>query len=449
MHASSSIGPRSVWRPRLAALSLAFSVALHPGLARADAAPSVLEMARTGDFAGLAERLPNLAAGPDRLLADARIASGSLDGQAAREAIARLQNSPDPVPGVEAYGWSLLANLELALGEYAAAAEAARHWQASLPAGSDPTQSLDAAQLLAVAQPLSAAPQQELGGASAGRIATHRDALGLRRANVRIGSESFDAVLDTGASLSVLSRSAAERLGIRMLGAGGTVRSSTQAEVPVHIGIADEVEIAGARLRNVAFLVTDDAALSFPGGLRIDAVIGIPVFRALGRISFTRQGLFSWSGTSAAAPGGPQDLHADGNTLYVDVTVQHRRYTLHLDTGATHSDLSAIAVARQPTLVAGKPHVDRQVSGAGGTVHVPVVELHDVPVSIDGHAACLARMDATLEAIPGAAAQDLGTLGQDMLGLYASYTIDFRAMRFEVSGGGRCARPRRARSGKA
>ena len=56
--------------------------------------------------------------------------------------------------------------------------------------------------------------------------------------------------------------------------------------MPIRVGIADRLTIAGATLRNVPFLIIDDAQLTFPvpGGYDIKAIIGLPVMRALGRM---------------------------------------------------------------------------------------------------------------------------------------------------------------------
>ncbi|MES3045594.1 retropepsin-like aspartic protease [Sphingomonas faeni] len=133
-------------------------------------------------------------------------------------------------------------------------------------------------------------------------IPTMRDKAGLVRAAVVISGLTQNAILDTGANLSVMSASAAKRLGLRIRDGAGRIASPSSGQIVTRVAVADRLVIAGVELAHVASLVMDDAQLSFPivGGYQIDAIAGFSVFRAVGQTRFDWAGDLPWEGRRAA-----------------------------------------------------------------------------------------------------------------------------------------------------
>jgi hypothetical protein len=217
-----------------------------------------------------------------------------------------------------------------------------------------------------------------------------------------------------------------------MLDGSASVGSATRDAVPVRIGIADEVRLAGFTFRNVPFLVLDDAALRIPlpGGYSIDAIIGFPIFRDMGSITFA-EGRFT-----PALPADParfSPLRMQESDLFVALQIGPDPVALQLDTGALATALSVEFAHDHPALVARLPRSDQHVAGAAGTGALRVAYWADVPVRIGGGAARLDRVPIMLSNPGDTDRKNYGAIGQDLLRRFTAYTIDFRTMRFSVT----------------
>jgi hypothetical protein len=204
--------------------------------------------------------------------------------------------------------------------------------------------------------------------------------------------------------------------------------------VAVRLGVADRLEIAGAVLRNVPFLIIDDAQLTFPvpGGYDIKAIIGLPVMRALGRVRMEpAAGRFSLLPPEEAQTAQP-NLVAGAGQVFVTVAVDGRDLPLHLDTGANHSSLSALYAAAYPQRIAALATTsEAHMGSAGGVASARVATWPNAPLALGGRTLLLPALPIALPA-PGPAPRSYGTLGSEALRAFESYTLDFKAMRLEL-----------------
>lgn len=415
---------------RLGAALLLSAFVLGPAAAQDRDAAVLIEETGSGELTPLEAALAATKNRAGAALLRARIAALRLDRPTVDAALRAFAESGDEKPAHRAAALSIQAEIAFADGDYAAAAQAFRALAPLLDAGGKVAQAGEARQALSIAALLANAPRQTVAGGMPGSIPTTRDKARLVRANVRVNDDEQEAVLDTGANLSVVTASAAKRLGLRMIEGEASVGASGNANVATRLAMADRLVIAGVELHDVAFLVLDDAALSFPipGGYQIDAIIGFPVFRALGRIRFDQAGSFTAGGT--ASPG-DANLRAAGNDLYVTARVNGIAATLHLDTGANETALTARFANEHADLVASLPHGERRMAGAGGAIQQAVAWWRQVSVTIDGHGTTLPQLQLALTPGPGGRETRSGTIGQDVLGAFDWWAIDFRAMRFE------------------
>ncbi len=402
---------------------------------------------------------PNDPPHPELLLQDAAAGdvfamerhAGSVDGTwrdvaRARSAAARLRtdeaiglataiiDSGQADPAALAQAWSVLADAAFADRRYADAHVATTRWIEVLQRQDAPRSTLEgAARMAALAGALSSAPPQAVTSYVPTAVRSAKDKVGLRRAAVTVNGRVQDAVLDTGAGLSVVSRTIAERLGLRLLAGSATIDSSTRDGVPTRIGVADSVEFAGLSLRDVAFLVMDDGQLEFPvpGGYSIGAIIGFPVLRELGRIRFERDGRVVPEPQVPVAPT-PDNLRVVGSALYVDVLVEDVATALHLDTGAPASFLTTRFAGRHARLVDGLAHHEEKLAGAGGARTRRSARMPSAILSIAGRRATLADLSVVVDDGPDAEAPNFGVLGDDVLDQFDHWTIDFRSMAFEL-----------------
>ena len=196
-------------------------------------------------------------------------------------------------------------------------------------------------------------------------------------------------------------------------------------------------------LRNVPFLIIDDAQLTFPipGGYDIKAIIGLPVMRMLGRMRMAAgAGRFSVLAPAEAQPALP-NMSASGNDVFVTVAVDGREVPMHLDTGANPTRLSALYARAHPEAVAALARSRTGLASAGGAVMASVATWPNAPLALAGRTLVLPSLQVALPAATGPAPRFMGVLGSDVLARFESYTLDFRAMRLELGAPAAAAAP--------
>jgi predicted aspartyl protease len=428
--------PNWMWTAALAALAMAPGAALaqvQPATAAAAASPldEALEAAGRGNVAPAEALLAAHPRGDMAVLLRAQLAASRLDPAAASDpAIARLAAGGDAALGRAALG--LIAEAAFAHGDYARAAEAGRSYAAALAAIGKTERAQGAERTWRLAALLAGRPTQHVeGSVAAGGVAATRDPVGLTRITVTVNGQAQEAVVDTGANLSVLSAETARRLGVTVLEGDLRIGNGVASTVASRVGIADRMEIAGTVLRNVPFLIIDDAQLTFPvaGGYHIPAIVGLPALRPLGRMTITRAGRFEVA--ASAGPGGAPNLHASGNDIYVDIAVDGRPVAMHIDTGATQTSLSPLYATANADEVARLRRGNSQVASAGGQRQLAIAMWENAPLSVAGRDLTLPRLPVSLPA-EGPAPTVYGTIGSDTLERFESYTLDFGAMRLEL-----------------
>ncbi|HEY0332655.1 MAG TPA: aspartyl protease family protein [Stenotrophomonas sp.] len=398
-------------------------------------AQALLQAAADGDVPALQAAVVRL---PARWqgLARARLAAARLDEtQAIALADAFLR---EPGPGCDqALAQGVIADAAFAAGRYSRAAEAGQARVALLQGCGGAADQIDGAATLAgLADRLAPAPAQRVVAFEPGQATFIRDKVGLPRATVRINGHEQAAVLDTGANLSVVSASTARRLGLRELGQA-RVGTSSRTSVATRVAMADRLELSGLVLEHVAFLVLDDAQLEMPvpGGYRIDAIVGFPVFRAMQRVQFGRDGVLRAGGAPAESPAASasvSNLALAGSDLFVQTRVDGIDTPLHLDSGGNQSSLSARFAELHPDRVRALPRNVQRVAGAGGQTERQVAQWQQVEMTVGDRQLRLPELPVALQDSEDVQVRSQGVLGGDVLNAFDSWTLDFRSMRLEL-----------------
>jgi len=279
------------------------------------------------------------------------------------------------------------------------------------------------------------APAQTISFAGPVRIPTHRGALDSLDANLTVNGVTASWILDTGANFSTVSASFAKRLGVKLSAGVAQTQGITGAENPLHVAILPELKLGSATVRNVVLLVLDDSNLNVPLGhgkhFQIDAVLGYPVFQALGAITFTSDGWFE-AGSAAEPTNSGARLFMHELTPLLECSEANRKLLFSFDTGANESVFSVRYYRDFPAAFRALKKKRYGMSGAGGakmmySYHLPRVALkvgatqallHDVPV-------IPAPTDTDLDKV-------YGNLGRDLVAGSRSFTLDFTNMRFAL-----------------
>ena len=246
-------------------------------------------------------------------------------------------------------------------------------------------------------------------------------------------------IVDTGANFSTITRSTAQRLGLKLSDGTTHVRGITGAESKLNLAIIPELKIGSAgrgqaTVRNVAVLVLDDQNLYIPPlKYQIHGIIGAPVLMALERITFFADNRF---GVRQTVP----DANAESNMMMDELTplVEASTYSsgqpllFSFDTGANRSAFYARYYNERKQEFTRAKRTKRQYGGAGGMKVSEAYRLEDVPMEICGGQLTLPAVDVNTEPTKKIEPEFYGNLGQDILKPFRSLTIDFAAMRCSV-----------------
>jgi predicted aspartyl protease len=276
------------------------------------------------------------------------------------------------------------------------------------------------------------APPQKTTVSSAFTVEEIHTSAGLLEVNVRAPNFSDHWILDTGANLSAVTRTVAERLGLTLSTATSTAQGSGGVFVRIHTAVIPELHICRATIRNLAVLVFDDIDLSFPElSYQIHGSLGFPALQSLGIVTFHNDGRFTVHDAVSHGKARPTELYLEGFTILLEATIAGNDHLFTLDTGASGTYLSHEYYQEHRNTFDTAPLRELELIGAGGSRIIHIHVLNDVNITLGGASAELHDV-AVLTEPTGLPAEFSGNLGQSTLGMLSDYTIDFRNMTFSV-----------------
>lgn len=256
-----------------------------------------------------------------------------------------------------------------------------------------------------------------------------RDKANLLNLPVQINEQKMKFVFDTGANLSVVTASTAQKLGLKTVEAAVSVGSSTDAKVKSKLAVAPVLKIGNSTLQNVVFLVLEDRELFFPKvNYQINGIIGFPVMEAFGNVTITHKDEISVKAKPARSNVEP-NLCLDGFSLLTAAYFNNRRLTFAFDTGAVTSTFYPpfFKAERQRILKTAKLQ-KMKIGGAGGAKEVDAYNFENLDLTIAGKTARIARAKIITEPVNDESKYFYGNLGQDLIKQFARMTLDFKSM---------------------
>ena len=331
-----------------------------------------------------------------------------------------LAANPHAAKADRAALWHRLCSDDGLRGWYAAALRACSAEAAVAPAG-------EADDDVAMAKALQGVrPIRAIGATKVPLIANR---LGSRSASITVNGFTLPWFVDSGAEVSVVSQSVADRIGVRML-PGGVQVGTTTAPVQGRMGVVDVLAIGDATVENLPVLVLPDAQLTIAELPTIPAILGLPALVAFHRVAWLDGG--SELALGEAVPAVPADAprlywHEDG----VGVPISTARGTrgAHLDSGANASYLRAggHALLTRAEERAARVH-ERRIGGAGGMVTARQKVLPRFRLKVAGAPVTLTDVSIAEQDQDGAA-----RIGDDAIAQLGALTLDFDRMRVAAS----------------
>ncbi len=256
-----------------------------------------------------------------------------------------------------------------------------------------------------------------------------RDKAKLLNIPVESGTQKLDFVFDTGANLSTMTISTAEKLGLKIIEADVSVGSSTDIDVKSKLAVAPEIKIGNVIIKNAVFLVMEDKSLYFPQiDYQIHAIIGFPIIKSLGRITLSRDDKILVAAKRTAKKSAPNML-LEGLFPLVSGVYKGKRMIFVFDSGATASTLYAPFYKAETEEIKRVSEPQRaKFGGAGGNREVTAHKLKNLHLEIGGKIAKFPEILVVTEIFNNQSNFFYGNLGQTLINQFEQMTLDFDAM---------------------
>ena len=251
----------------------------------------------------------------------------------------------------------------------------------------------------------------------------------LIRVPVRVNGTEVLAVLDTGASYSIVTRSFAGRVSLREIpDSDAWGRGLHQKEIPLTFGAVNRLELGGRTVTNVPVMIMPDEALTFDtsrGNLPIAMVLGLHLLKDFSvRIDYEARRL-SFRRISLSAPRNDPEQNlffARGKVLARVSVNQTGWFPFLLDTGSELTMVTSAGLSRMKLHSVGQFY-PRRVQGIG-KARVEWGKVRRVTIGLEGYLlrfqdVVIAELESPLEN---------GVLGTSLL-RHFRVTVDFEKMR--------------------
>lgn len=274
-------------------------------------------------------------------------------------------------------------------------------------------------------------PAQTVRFEEAAIVEGRRNGLGSWNVPVHVNGEVGEWIFDTGANMSAIAESEARRMRLAVRDTTTYVSGSTGKKNHLRLAVANDLRFGGVRLGNVVFLVLKDEALYVaPVKYQISGILGLPVIRALGCITMSKEGRFQIQ-TGGSTEEGEPNLFFDELTPMVAARHSRRELQMFLDTGNNTTFL--YPSSRRALSASESTHLTKkneQMGGAGGTTKRRSEVIPALRFEILGEEVGLKSISLLSKQPRRKSSHRDGVFGADVL--EGGFTLDFRSMQFRV-----------------
>lgn len=266
-------------------------------------------------------------------------------------------------------------------------------------------------------------PPQTVEKTSDCQIKMKKDRAGLGNLVLHNGKDSVSFIFDTGANISTITRSTANKLHMQLIPATITVGTITGKEVKAELAVCETLYLDNIRIQHAVFLVLEDVDLSFPEiSYTIHGILGYPVLEALGEIHLSQDGTF-FVPLETTVLNTSSNLAMDGLTPLIELNELYFSF----DTGAGSTILyeKYYRKYRKDIKRNGKK-AKLGLGGAGGAVQTNgylidfTVTINNKPVTVQ-HVQVLPKKLKPNE-------RAYGNIGQDLISQFETLVLNFRQM---------------------
>ncbi len=257
-----------------------------------------------------------------------------------------------------------------------------------------------------------------------------RDKVGLVEIPLKHNDSSYSSIFDTRANISSISKSYAQKLGLKILDVSYEEGSGiTGITFKTGMGIADSLYIGNILLRNVVFQVMPDEVLYIaPIQFSLNIIIGYPVIAQLKEVHIYQDGkmMIPYRQTKT----GLHNLAMDKLNPVLSVKINNDDLCFYFDSGAGSSDFFNTYFERYKDKIIKKGKLQTiQNGGAGGIVNAKVYVTDSIDVFVANQKATLNNVSIHVDAIKTHNNETFyGNLGQDLINQFKEMILNFDDM---------------------
>ena len=193
----------------------------------------------------------------------------------------------------------------------------------------------------------------------------------LLRLPIKVNGVASQAIVDSGAVYSIVTRSFARQAGVREIpDSNASGRGLHKKDFPVTFGVIEKLEFAGFSLRDVPVMLMPDDALHFEtsrGEFPVPAVLGLHLLKEFTMEIDYRNRRIAWTRADFRLPkeDPDQNLFLHRGRLFVRASINRVGFfPFLLDTGSEPTMMTAVGLTRA-RLKSSNALAPRKVSGMG------------------------------------------------------------------------------------
>ena len=242
-----------------------------------------------------------------------------------------------------------------------------------------------------------------------------------------VNGKSYDFILDTGASFTMISQNLAKDMGAKIISDPVFVGGGESSGGYGQRAFIDNLNVGPISFQNVIAFVSDNPSDDDP--LKVDAVLGMDFIKRAGEIQIDLSEMALIIPAQTTPPSHGRNIILEVNIPVVEsYDANGNRYTFIFDTGATGANLSDRWFAKNAEMVAALPVETQHTWGHGGTVQNQVVKVPEYKLTIGNVSANFYEVPAIVPADGTISSSRDGRLGMGLLKQFRKVIFNFKDM---------------------
>lgn len=245
---------------------------------------------------------------------------------------------------------------------------------------------------------------------------------------VVVNGKTYDFILDTGASFTMISQDLAKDMGAKIIGDPVFVGGGESTGGYGQRAFIENMNVGPVSLKNIIAFVSENPSDDNP--LKVDAVLGMDCIERTGEIQIDLAEMtLTIPAQTTVMPASGRNIILETNIPVVESTDSNgNRYTFILDTGASGANLSDLWFAKNAEMAAALPVETQNVWGHGGTVQLHIVKIPEYKLTIGTASAEFKDLPATVPANGTVSSSRDGRLGMGLLKQFSKVIFNFEDM---------------------